>query len=76
MPKTGIVDTPFDDYIAPLHSENDSMNRSAEKEPGYKSKDESPNAPSVTHRHSNLDGGKSPDGTASQSPDFVKTRVG
>ncbi len=75
MPKTGIVDSPFDDYIAPLHDKNDSSNRSLDKEPGYKSQDESPLAPSVTHRHSNLDGGKSPDGPASQSPDAVKKRV-
>ncbi len=75
MPKTGIVDSPFDDYIAPLHNENDSANRSLDKEPGYKSKSDSPNAPSVTHRHSNLDGGKSPQGTSEQSPDFPVKRV-
>ncbi len=75
MPKTGIVDSPFNDYITTVNDENDSANRSLDKEPGYKSKDESPNAPSVTHRHSNLDGGKAPEGTPSASPDFVKTRV-
>ena len=70
------IDSPFIDKIGPINEKGDSSNVSlVDGDPGYKKATPSPNIPSRTSRHSNLDGGKSPDLTTSQSPDFVKTRV-
>ena len=69
------IDSPFKDALTPVPDKNDSSNRSLDKTPGYKAKDDSPNAPSVTHRHSNMDGGANPGGTAEASPDMVKKRA-
>ena len=77
MPNQGpVTDSPFKDYIGNPVDKNDSSNRSLDKTPGYKSQTESPDAPSVTHRHTNFDGGKSVDLTDSIGPDTVKKRVG
>ena len=76
MPKTGEINSPFDDYIPEAsHEKNDSAGRSLDKEPGYKPADSSPNAPSVTWRHTNADSGSSPGLSDSQGPDTIKKRV-
>ena len=77
MPNQGpVTDSPFSDYIGQSIDKNDNSNVSLQKEPGYKEQTPSGNIPASTTRHSNLDGGKSTDLTATQSPDMLKKRVG
>ncbi len=76
MPNQGpVTGSPFTDYIGNPISKDDNSNVSLQKEPGYKEQTPSPNIPSSTTRHSNLDGGKSTDLTDSTSPDALVKRV-
>ena len=75
MPKNGIIDSPFSDYLVPTPGVNSGANVGITKEPGYKPADSSPLAPERPHRHSNLDGGASVDLTDSVGPDTVHKRV-
>ena len=76
MPDTGVINSPFDDYIVPAVDKSDSSNVSlVDGDPGYKKATPSGNIPSRTSRHSNLDGGASVDLTDSQGPDTVHKRV-
>lgn len=77
MPKAPFAfDSPFDDYISPEISKDESSNVSlVDGDPGYKKATPSSNIPSRTSRHSNLDGGASVDLTDSQGPDALKKRV-
>lgn len=76
MPDTGVINSPFDDYISPPVDKGDSSNVSlVDGDPGYKKATPSSNIPSRTSRHSNLDGGASVDLTDSQGPDTVHKRA-
>lgn len=71
------INSPFNDSIVTPSSKGDSSNVSLQGgDPGFKKQTPSGNIPAATSRHSNLDGGKSPDLTQSQSPDALVKRVG
>jgi hypothetical protein len=77
MPNFGpVTGSPFEDYVGKEVQKDDNSNVSLQKEPGYKEQTPSPNIPSSTTRHSNMDGGKSVDLTDAVGPDAVKKRVG
>ncbi len=76
MPDTGVINSPYDDYITKTPAIDGGMNVGITKEPGYKPRTESPNAPERPHRHSNLDGGANLEGPDTQSPDAIVKRVG
>ncbi len=76
MPNQGDINSPFNDYIAPLVDKNDSSNVSlVDGDPGYKKATPSSNIPSRTSRHATLDGGASVDLVDSIGPDTIKKRV-
>ena len=77
MPDTGVINSPFDDYIStPAPDKSDSSNVSLQDgDPGYKKATPSGNIPSRTSRHSNMDGGANVGNTESQSGDAVVKRV-
>lgn len=76
MPDTGVINSPFDDYVVPAVDKSDSSNVTlVDGDPGYKKATPSPNIPSRTSRHATLDGGASVDLVDSIGPDTVHKRV-
>ena len=77
MPNTGVINSPYDDYITDLVDKGDESNVAMQGgDPGYKGQDQpSEGIPMATSRHANLDGGASVNLVNSQSPDALLKRA-
>lgn len=77
MPDTGVINSPFNDYIVDSVDKGDESNVSLQGgDPGYKKQTPpSEGIPMATSRHANLDGGASVDLVDSIGPDTVHKRA-